>query len=204
MNDGIPLPYVKQLICMNDVALQEHIVNLSSTNFQRIWWFHGLNAKIRRGGASGESKRFFVSNLSQLRRLKLPNISFSVKFTTLKKINSVVIIPRRVNSMTCQLNSLFLNYFLTPVYQRTIVIFARKIRDAKFDAHIAGPHSDSRHLFDKNKSARLHQHKTNTEKIGCFFRLKWVKIMIISSRRIKFKGKLTKPSLNTSWIFSYI
>ena len=204
MNDDIPLPYVKQLICMNDVALQEHIVNLSSTNFQRIWWFHGLNAKIRRGGASGESKRFFVSNLSQLRRLKLPNISFSVKFTTLKKINSVVIIPWRVNSMTCQLNSLFLNYFLTPVYQRTIVIFARKIRDAKFDAHIAGPHSDSRHSFSKNKSARLHQHETNTEQIGCFFRLKWVKIMIISSRGIKFKGKLTKPSLNTSWIFSYI
>ena len=74
--------------------------------------------------------------------------------------------------MTCQLNSLFLNYFLTPVYQRTIVIFARKIGDAKFDAHIAGPHSDSRHSFSKNKSARLHQHETNTEQIGCFFRLK--------------------------------
>ena len=59
---------------MDDIVIQEHFVNLLSINFQRIWWFRGTGAEIRGGDASEESGSFFVSNLPQLRRRKVPNL----------------------------------------------------------------------------------------------------------------------------------
>ena len=110
-------------------------------------------------------------------------------------IYSVVIMPWHDNSMTiCCIKTKL------PFDTCLLIIFAPKIRKAKTYCSIS---SNSFSSYKTNPLVYTNT-KLTPPKNGCFVRLKSNQIRIISSRETKFKGKLTKASLDTAWIFSYI